>query len=253
MIRIGKVEPSVYERIKSHFDAITTAFIQAIKPDRITVEYPRERRKYPDTFRGFLIFDKDRCISCFRCAQICPANAIKMEFYDRYYPSVDYAKCIFCHFCVESCPTGALRSSKVHDVAFKSLDEMHIHANCMMEIPEMVREEEIEVEYEIEDGKLKLHREVVERLEVDYERMRLVLKKELSSLEIPPPPPVKKRAYCKDPESCLGCRMCASVCPQNAIKYDRKKRIMSIDVEKCVGCGFCVRECPMEILDLKVM
>ena len=77
MIRIKKVELSLAERVKSHIDAITTAVKQAIKPDRITVEYPRERRRYPDVFRGFIVFDKDKCISCFRCAQICPANAIK--------------------------------------------------------------------------------------------------------------------------------------------------------------------------------
>jgi len=59
MIKISKVEPSVSDRIKGHLNAITTAFVQALKPDRITVEYPRERRRYPDNFRGILIFDKD--------------------------------------------------------------------------------------------------------------------------------------------------------------------------------------------------
>ncbi len=238
MIRIKKVELSLAERVKSHIDAITTAVKQAIRPDRITVEYPRERRRYPDIFRGFIVFDKDKCISCFRCAQICPANAIKMEFYDRYYPSIDYAKCIFCHFCVDSCPTGALRTSKVHDIAFKSLEEMHLHTTQIMKIPEIIREDKVTVEYEIKDGK-----------------WRLVRKKELDKLEVEVPPPVIKprKAFCIEPENCLGCRLCVTVCPQEAITFDRKKAMIRINLEKCVGCGLCVRQCPMQILELKVV
>ncbi len=235
---IKKVEPSLTERIKDHIDAITTAVIQAIKPDRITIEYPRERRRYPEVFRGFIVFDKDRCISCFRCAQICPANAIKMEFYDKYYPSIDYTKCIFCHFCVDSCPTGALKTSKVHDVAFKSLEEMHLHTTQITKVPDIVREDKVTVEYEIKGGEWKL-----------------VRKKELDRLEVEVPPPVvkPKKASCKEPESCLGCRLCVAICPQEAIKFDREKSMIKIDVDKCVGCGLCVRQCPMQILELKVV
>jgi len=248
MMKIEKVRPNLIKTIKDHIDAISVAAKQAVKPDRITIEYPRERRKYPDNFRGFIVFDKDKCISCFRCAHICPANAIVMEDYDNRYPSIDYAKCIFCHFCIDSCPTGAIKTSKVHDVAFKSLDEMCLHTTQITKIPEIVRKEEkYTVEYSVERGVWKL-----------------VKKRKLDNLEVEVPPPEVKvrKAACIDPESCLGCRLCKRVCPQDAIRLEECEVspdleitgtmcVLKIDVEKCTGCGLCVRQCPMQILVLE--
>ncbi len=247
MIRLEKVKTDPVEMLKRHAEAIGEAFKQAIKPDRITIEYPRERRRYPECFRGFIVFDKEKCISCFRCAQICPANAIQMEYYENAYPSVDYTKCIFCHFCIDSCPTGAINTSKVHDVAFKSLDEMRISAKNMTKVPEIVREEKFTVDYY-----------------VDRNVWKLVRSKELDKLEVEPKPvEVKERkAACIDPENCLGCRLCANVCPQGAIMVERciisieeevtgTGCVLRIDTEKCTGCGLCVRQCPMQILALK--
>ncbi len=244
MIRLEKVKTDPVETLKRHAEAIGEAVRQAIKPDRITVEYPRERRKYPECFRGFIVFDKEKCISCFRCAQICPANAIQMEYFENAYPGIDYAKCIFCHFCVDSCPTGALNTSKVHDVAFKAMEEMRLSTKQIAKLPEIVREEIQTVEYY-----------------VDRNTWKLVRKKELDSLEVPPKPvKVKERkASCIEPESCIGCRLCANVCPQNAIKVERLKAteeggtgyILKVQTEQCTGCGLCVRQCPMQILRLE--
>lgn len=247
MIRLSKVKTDPIENLKRHAEAIGEAVKQAIKPDRITVEYPRERRKYPECFRGFIVFEKDKCISCFRCAQICPANAIQMEYYENAYPGIDYSKCIFCHFCVDSCPTGALNTSKVHDVAFKSMEEMRLSAKQITKVPEIVREDKQTVEYY-----------------VDRNLWKLVRKKELDTLEVPPKPVEVKvrKAACIEPESCIGCRLCANVCPQKAIKVERCEItideevtgtgcVLEVDTNLCTGCGLCVRQCPMQILTLE--
>ncbi|MCS7144588.1 MAG: 4Fe-4S binding protein [Archaeoglobaceae archaeon] len=224
------------EMLKSHVDVIREAFKQALAPDRVTVEYPRERRKYPSNFRGIILFDQDKCINCFRCAHICPANAIQMTFYEKSWPGIDYTKCIFCHFCVESCPTGALKSTKIHDVAFAKMEEMKLRADQMTKSPEVFREDSVTVEYLVDDKGWKLLRKT-EIEELVVEAFLPVIKKKISA--------------CVDPESCLGCRICVEICPSDAIVVDRKANKLKIESAKCTGCGLCVRNCPMQILALK--
>ncbi len=47
-----------------------------------------------------------KCIGCAKCANICPAHAIKME---NKKPHIDRSKCIKCYCCQEFCPVGAMR------------------------------------------------------------------------------------------------------------------------------------------------
>ncbi len=46
------------------------------------------------------------CVGCGKCAQLCPAKAIRMK--DRR-PRIDRGKCIHCFCCQEFCPKGAMR------------------------------------------------------------------------------------------------------------------------------------------------
>lgn len=245
-MKVEKISRSPLEELKRHVGVIQEAFKQAVIPDRVTIEYPRERRKYPENLRGFIVLDKSRCISCFRCAQICPANAIQMSYFENFYPGIDYTKCIFCHFCVESCPTGALASSTLHDMAFKSLEDMKVKPNQMMRLPATIREDVQSVEYD-----------------VTKKGWRLIRKMELEDIKVVRILPKLKprRAFCLEPESCLGCRQCMEVCPHEAIVMERceitlggqivgKGCVLKI-TEKCVGCGLCVRQCPMKILSLE--
>ena len=52
--------------------------------------------------------EKKTCISCGKCANICPAKAITMK---NGLPDIDRSKCIHCFCCHEFCPAGAM---KVH-------------------------------------------------------------------------------------------------------------------------------------------
>lgn len=67
----------------------------------------------PENFRGKLVYEMDKCIGCYSCIRVCPANVIK--------PKVDGKKrkirmelshCTFCSQCVEVCPVKCLHMSK---------------------------------------------------------------------------------------------------------------------------------------------
>lgn len=59
-----------------------------------------------------------------------------------------------------------------------------------------------------------------------------------------------QHALAKDPEGkakCVGCGLCATVCPSQCISISREKGQVTkyeIEVLRCIYCGFCVEACP---------
>lgn len=86
----------------------------------VTVQYPFQRRKVHEGFRGrhALVRDpstgKDKCIACMRCTTVCPSRCIfiKREKTETKMVVTDYiidaSRCIYCAYCVESCPVCAI-------------------------------------------------------------------------------------------------------------------------------------------------
>ncbi len=74
------------------------------------------------------IENKENCTGCGACYNICPQNAITMEYneYGFYSPKIDKEKCINCGLCEKVCPLDNYKSNNFENprvYAFQNKDE----------------------------------------------------------------------------------------------------------------------------------
>ncbi len=93
------------------------------KRDVVTIQYPEEQRRIAPRYRGRhrLTVREDgfiKCVACYMCEEICPAQCIFIEAGEvedksvEKYPvvfDIDELRCVFCGLCVEACPKDAIR------------------------------------------------------------------------------------------------------------------------------------------------
>jgi len=120
-----------------------------------TVQYPEERVPYPEGYRGLhrLVPREDgkpRCVACYMCASVCPAQCIYIEAaeYDpadvatesrviEKYPKafvIDELRCIVCGLCVEACPKDAIRMD-----TYKHVDSEYTRQSFVYDIPKLLK------------------------------------------------------------------------------------------------------------------
>ena len=102
-----------------------------LNPKRFSIYYPKEYPELRKGYRGFIILNKQKCISCAACARICPSAAMKMirvpvphpkepeKTVMKQFPVINYQRCIFCGYCVDICPTEALYHVNYHDIVYE--------------------------------------------------------------------------------------------------------------------------------------
>ncbi|MEA2685528.1 MAG: NADH-quinone oxidoreductase subunit [Actinomycetota bacterium] len=104
--------------------------------DRVTGEYPNEKRVKPERFHGRHVLNRyedgmEKCIGCELCAGVCPARCIYVRGADNppdapvspgerygFVYEINYLRCIHCDLCVEACPTEAITESKLFEFSF---------------------------------------------------------------------------------------------------------------------------------------
>lgn len=65
-------------------------------------------------YRGKLTYERDKCIGCYSCIRVCPANVINPVITKdgKKKIKMDVSKCTFCAQCVDVCPVKCLHTSQ---------------------------------------------------------------------------------------------------------------------------------------------
>ncbi|MDR3607458.1 MAG: NADH-quinone oxidoreductase subunit I [Oligoflexia bacterium] len=95
---------------------------------KVTIQYPEERRKYSERFRGQHYIKAtngvENCTACMLCPTVCPAECIHIEAGERpdkeKYPvkfEIDALRCCFCGMCEEACPKDAIKLSNIYEMS----------------------------------------------------------------------------------------------------------------------------------------
>ena len=95
-----------------------------------TIEFPEKKRNVSSRYRGIHVLTEredgtPKCVACFMCATVCPAECIYIESGERpektieKYPTrfeIDLLRCVYCGFCVDACPEEAIIMSRENDL-----------------------------------------------------------------------------------------------------------------------------------------
>lgn len=118
----------------------------------VTIQFPEEKRTTSKRYRGIHILTQredgtPKCVACYMCATVCPAECIYIEAGERpekdieKYPTrfeIDLLRCVYCGFCVDACPEEAIIMSRENDLVGTSREEMIIDRDRLMDRAKLI-------------------------------------------------------------------------------------------------------------------
>ena len=111
-----------------------------------TIQFPEQKRTTSSRYRGIHVLTQredgtPKCVACFMCATVCPAECIFIEAGERpekdieKYPTrfeIDLLRCVYCGFCVDACPEEAIIMSRENDLVGTTRAELIIDRDRLM-------------------------------------------------------------------------------------------------------------------------
>jgi len=181
--------------------------------------------------------NRQRCISCRACVDkdICPVNAIS---FINGKAMIDQSKCIGCGICEKGnqinyrgCPSDAFES-RVVTRKNKPVTPPTVNQQVVL-----TKKDATPV---INSVPAKTGSRKGKKGAAPSETQKLS----------------KKKGYTVDQSACIGCQLCVSNCPVQAITMTNGKAV--IDQSKCIQCGICVNGnndsfagCPVKAISFK--
>ena len=153
--RISEEKAHVTAILKGLILTITSLLRNIFLGDKPTIQYPEEKRQYSERLRGVHILNKredgsPKCVACYMCATVCPAECITIEAGEssdksiEKYPvrfEIDMLRCVFCGLCVDACPEEAIIMSKEYECSFYSVSDSVYKKEFLMNRPSLEKKE----------------------------------------------------------------------------------------------------------------
>lgn len=114
----------------------------------VTIRYPEQKRAISPRWRGRHRLTRHengfiKCVACYMCETVCPANCIHIEsaeIFDKSiekYPivfDIDELRCVFCGLCVEACPKDAIRmDTEIISMAYNNRKQFDFVRDLLMD------------------------------------------------------------------------------------------------------------------------
>lgn len=100
----------------------------------VTLQYPDQKDKMTDRYRGLVDLIPEKCIACYQCVKICPTGCLALTHRQtlenkKVLVTFDYdmERCCFCGLCEQACPTAAMFMNKIYEISTTSRDKLHIN------------------------------------------------------------------------------------------------------------------------------